>query len=120
MKKILLLTLGVIFLSGCASFGSRSQPVEIITTESERTRLDLEMPAPLSLSATKWIVVTPENANDVWKELEENNNNVVLFAITAEEYEKLSESMIDIRNYISTQRQIIIKYKEYYEPVDAE
>lgn len=120
MKKILTLILGTIFLSGCASFGSRSQPVEIITTESERTRLDLEMPSPLSISNTNWMVVTPDNVDEVWKELEEKGHSIVLFAITAEGYEQLSESMSDIRNYISKQRQIIIKYKEYYEPVDAE
>ena len=120
MKKILILALGTIFLSGCASFGSRSQPIEIITTESERTRLDLEMPAPLSIPSANWMVVTPDNVDEVWKQLEENRNSIVLFAITAEGYEKLSESMSNIRNYIATQRQIIIKYKEYYEPIDTE
>lgn len=120
MKKILILTLGTILLSGCASFGSRSQPVEIVALESERTRLNLEMPGPLSVPSTNWIVVTPDNIDEVWKELEENKHSIVLFAITAEGYEQLSESISNIRNYISTQRQIIIKYKEYYEPVEAE
>ena len=42
--------------------------------------------------------------------------NGVLFGVTSDGYEQLSFGMVDIRNYIATQRLIIARYKEYYEP----
>jgi len=39
-----------------------------------------------------------------------------LFGLTDDGYESLSVTMAELRNHIAAQRQIIIKYKEYYEP----
>lgn len=63
------------------------------------------------------MVVTPDNVEEVWKKLADGKDDLVLFAITDNGYEQLSLTMAEIRNYIASQRQIIIKYKEYYEPV---
>jgi hypothetical protein len=107
-------------LSGCASFslfgGKRVQPVEIQTVAVERTPLNLRDPAPLEPRSPQWIIVTPENVDKVWEELQKKNSNLVLFAITDRGYEELAVTMVEIRNFINTQRQIIIKYREYYEP----
>lgn len=124
MKKLIPLLFVIPLLSGCASFslfgGSKVQPVEIQTVAVERTRLNLADPAPLRPRTPQWIVITPENAEQVWKDLESRNANLVLFAITDRGYEELSVTMAEIRNFINTQRQIIIKYREYYEPVEPE
>ena len=68
----------------------------------------------------KWYVVTPDNIDEVWKELKDNNVDVVLFAITDDGYEQLAITMAELRNYIKSQKAIIIKYKEYYEPEEKE
>jgi hypothetical protein len=106
-------------LSGCASFslfGKRVQPVEIQTTAVERTPLNLRDPSPLEPRVPKWIIITPENAEKIWADLEAKKLNLVLIALTDKGYEELAVTMVEIRNFINMQRQIIIKYKEYYEP----
>lgn len=119
MKNILSVLILIPLLAGCSSFSMFGKPevqiVEIETKAIERTPLAIPDPAPLSPRAVKWIVITPENADTVWADLEKNNSNLVLFAITDRGYEELSVTMAEIRNFINTQRQIIIKYKEYYE-----
>lgn len=92
------------------------KPIEIQTKAVERTPLNLPDPAPLKAKEVEWVIITPENQQEVFKKLKEKNVDVVLFAITDEGYEALSLSMAEIRNYIAQQRAIIIKYKEYYEP----
>ena len=106
-------------LSGCASFslfGDRVKPVEIQTKAVDRTRLNLPDPAPLRNKPVEWILITPANAEQVFAELKEKNVDLVLFGLTDDGYESLSVTMAELRNYIATQRQIIIKYREYYEP----
>ena len=110
-------------LSGCASFslfGQREKPITIETRAVERTRLDLPMPTPLSPRTTRWIIITPENAEKVWEDLREKNIDLVLFAITDDGYEEMAMTMAEIRNFINLQRQIILKYQEYYEPEVAQ
>ncbi len=64
----------------------------------------------------KWVVITPENAEQVWAKMKEENKDLVLFGLSDDGYEQLSINMAEIRSFIDKQRLIIIKYKEYYEP----
>ena len=118
-KTLTISLLLVSSLTGCASFalfGNRVKPVQIETKAVERTRLNLADPAPLRNKPVEWILITPANAEQVFAELKEKNVDLVLFGLTDDGYESLSVTMAELRNYIATQRQIIIKYREYYEP----
>ena len=48
--------------------------------------------------------------------MESKGQNLVLFALTDDGYQELAINMVDIRNFINSQRNIIIRYKDYYEP----
>lgn len=50
------------------------------------------------------------------QKLQADGKNVVLFALTDDGYQQLAITISDLRNFMNTQRTIIIKYKEYYEP----
>jgi hypothetical protein len=118
-SKLLIPILLLPLLSGCASFslfGKRVQPVEVKTVAVERTPLSLRDPAPLEPRVPQWIIITPENADKIWADLEAKKSNLVLIALTDKGYEELAVTMVEIRNFINMQRQIIIKYREYYEP----
>jgi|TARA_R110000868_G_scaffold404503_1_gene682751 hypothetical protein len=103
-------------LSGCAFWRDPVKPVEIIAKPVEKTPLAIAHPDPLIVKPIKWVVITPETANTVFSALEEKKQNLVLFALTDATYQQLSVMLADLRNFIATQRTIIIKYKEYYEP----
>ena len=108
-------------ISGCMTFGWGKKepdvkPIEVIKKPVEKTRLDLPMPDPLKLESVGWRVVTPENIDEVWAELGASGKNVVLFALTDDGYKTLSLNFAQIRNFILTQNEMLIKYKLYYEP----
>lgn len=108
-------------LPGCAIlpnfFGKKVKPIEVVAKPIEKTPLDIPAPDPLKLSPVKWIIITPANMESIFKQMEQNEQNLVLFAITDDGYQSLAMTMAEIRNLINTQKTIIIKYKEYYEPV---
>ena len=106
-------------LSGCASFslfgGETVKPIEVKKVAEERTKLDLKDPEPLDLKSPKWIIITPENTNDVWEKLKGDNEDIVVFGLTDQGYETLSIMIAEMRNFINTQRMILQQYKQYYE-----
>jgi hypothetical protein len=106
-------------LSGCAGFGfgSSVKPIEIMSKPIERMPLNLAQPAPLKLKRIEWIVVTPANVDSVFEKLANEKQNQVLFAVTDQGYMDMAMTMMEIRNFINTQRQIVIQYKQYYEPL---
>jgi hypothetical protein len=78
------------------------------------------MPNPVTAKPIEWIIITPENAEQVWAKLKEANADIVLLGLTDNGYEQLAVTIAELRNMIAAQRQIIIKYKEYYEPEKKE
>jgi hypothetical protein len=48
--------------------------------------------------------------------MQTKEQNLVLFGLTSEGYQTLAVTIAELRNLINTQRIIIEKYKEYYEP----
>lgn len=122
--RILFLLFLLISLTGCATFkfwgDDDVEPIEIQTKAVERTPLNLPDPPSIKPRTPTWYVVTPENVEEVWAKLKEQNADLVLFAVTDDGYEELSVTMAEIRNYIKSQKVIIVKYKEYYEPEKKE
>lgn len=102
----------VISVSACAG----QSPIEIITKPTERARLNLQYPHPISLESPKWTVITPRNSVEVFNKLSVETSAVALYGLTKEQYMQLAIDMANIRQHIIIQREIISKYKEYYEP----
>ena len=63
----------------------------------------------------QWIIVTSENAEEVFKKMEEQGLDPVLFGLTDNDYQLLSKNFARIRNQLKIQNDLIDKYKEYYE-----
>lgn len=118
VRTSLILILFLPLLNGCASFGifgKKVQPIEVRTVAVERTPLNLREPTPIKPKPLEWVIITPENAEEVWKKLREKNSNLVIIGLTDDGYENLSITMAEIRNHMQYQNTIIKKYKEYYE-----
>jgi hypothetical protein len=111
-KNIILALVATLFLSSCTSI-----PEILNISSSEITKSKLELPSVdvLSSRKIKYIVVTPENVADVWKELENSKTDLVLFALTDNGYENLSLNVADIIKLVKQQQAIIIAYQQYYE-----
>ena len=115
----LILLTSLFFINGCSIlpkfWEDDVQPIEVKEVAVERIKLNIEAPKPLQPEKIEWVVITPDNVDKVWKKLKKKNKDLVLFGLTDEGYEKLSINMAEIRNFINTQRIIILKYKDYYE-----
>ena len=121
MKSIIAVIVAASMLQGCALLGWKAiEGIEIKKKAVDRTPLNLADPQPLKPTAPQWRVITPENQAQVFAELKSKNIDQVLFALTDDGYEELSVDIAQIRALIAQQRDIIVKYREYYEPKKIE
>ena len=100
-----------LFLSGCGSV----KKLEIFKQEVPRENLNLEKPTPLEMEKIKWLIITSENADEVFKKLEADGIDPVLFGLTDKDFEMLAKNFAKIRNQLKVQNDLIDQYKEYYE-----
>ena len=113
IKNILLLSLLAVFLTSC---GSSVKEIQVSTVEVSKTPLNIQNLDPLQLQGVEWIIITKDNAMEIFEEVKSKGGEYSLFALTDTGYEKLALNFTDIRNRLAQQRQILLSYKEYYEP----
>ena len=100
-----------LLLSGCSGV----KQLEIFKTEVEREKLNLKKPTALELEQLRWIIITSENAEEVFKKLEEQGIDPVFFGLTDKDFELLAKNFARIRNQLKITNDLLDKYKEYYE-----
>ena len=116
INKIIALAI-IILLTGC-SIGEKK--IKIFSVEKPREKLDYPMPTALQLEELKWIIITSENAQEVFAKLEAAGIDPVLFGVTDKDYQVLSRNFAQIRQKLQETNNLLKEYKKYYEPEEKE
>ena len=111
IQSVLVSLILITFLTSCSGV----KKLTIFKEEVERQELNLEKPTPLELENLKWIIITSENADEVFKKLEEQGIDPVLWGLTDKDFELLAKNFARIRNQLMITNDLLDKYKEYYE-----
>jgi hypothetical protein len=115
LNALVLLTLTTFLISGCSSV----QKLDVFSTTVERAPLALPNPETPKLEDIKWIIITSENAAEVFAKMQEQGKDPVLFGISDDDYELLAKNFAQIRAYMIQQGATLDQYREYYEAGDS-
>ena len=99
------------FLTSCSSV----KELSIFKEEVPRAKLNLDKPTPVEMEKIHWHIITSENAEEVFKKLEADGIDPVLWGLTDKDFELLAKNFAQIRNKMIETNKILEKYKEYYE-----
>ena len=83
--------------------------------EVERQLLDLEKPTIQELEKLKWIIITSENADEVFKKMKEQGIDPVIFGLSDNDFQLLAKNFAQIRAHMMKLNVMIDEYKDYYE-----
>ena len=114
MKNKILIIFLCLILSGCGWF--RSEPLEVVTVPDEKVPLNIPDPEPIRLTKIQWIIITPENYEEVFAKLKAEGVDTVIFGLTDHGYEELAVNLATIKQFMVEQGATLKAYKAYYEP----
>ena len=114
IQNVLVLLILTTFLTNCSGV----KQLEIFKQEVPREKLNLNTPTPLELENLRWIIITSKNAEEVFKKLEEQGIDPVLWGLTDKDFELLAKNFARIRNQLKITNDLLDQYKEYYEPTE--
>lgn len=112
IKTFFLIAVLGLALTGCSTI----KELKVFSKAVERQPLNLTKPEAAKMEDIKWIIITSENAEEVFAKLKEQGKDPVLFGLTGDGYESLAKNFAQIRAYMLKQDAIINEYKQYYEP----
>ena len=119
LKLIVSVLVSLILITSLTSCSGVKQ-LEIFKKEVEREKLNLNKPTPLELENLRWIIINSNNAEEVFKKLEDSGIDPVLWGLTDKDFELLAKNFARIRNQLKITNDLLDKYKEYYEPEKKE
>ena len=119
LRLTLSVLLSLILITSLTSCSGVKQ-LEIFKKEVEREKLNLNKPTPLELENLKWIIINSNNAEEVFKKLEDSGIDLALWGLTDKDFELLAKNFARIRNQLKITNDLLDKYKEYYEPEKKE
>ena len=97
--------------TGCSLL---SKPEEVVVTNTviQAPNIPLQSsPRPINMIDIKWYTVTTDNIDEFEKNFENDNGDLVFFAISVPHYQNLSLNLAEIRRYIEQQQAVIIYYE---------
>lgn len=113
-KRLIASVLGfglVLLTSAC---GKATEEIKVSAKPVEKPRLILPEADILRLREVNWIVVTPDNVDEVFESLNTDRKALALFALTEDGYESISLNVNDLRVLIQQLNSIIVAYENYY------
>jgi len=110
--RYLALIITIMIVSGCSSMPQR---IEVSAKPVDKPQLILPDAQKLNLRDVEFILITRENAEEVFAELERSRKDPVLIGLTDDGYETLSLNLSDVMALLQQQKAIIAAYKRYYQ-----
>ena len=101
----------MLFLTGCSGV----KELSIFKEEVPRQKLDLVKPTMPELEKLKWIIITSDNADEVFKKMEEQGIDPVIFGLSDKDFQLTAKNFAQIRAHLKHTNDLLDKYKEYYE-----
>ena len=113
-KPVLLWLILIILGISISACGSSVKKLDILTTPVEKAPLQLPSITKLNLESIDWILITENNIEEVFKELEKKKYDPVVFGVSDRGYESLSLNLAKIKQLVKQQKAVIIAYQLYY------
>ena len=111
IPNVLALLILTTFLTSCSTVSK----LDVFKTEVERAPLNLPDPAIPEMEQLRWVIITSENAEEVFAKLQEQGKDPVLFGLSDEDYQILAKNFAQVRAYMIEQRLTLDQYRKYYE-----
>ena len=115
MYRIIISIIAVLILTGC-SIGEKQ--LKIFKLEEPRQNLDLQKPTMPELEKLRWIIITSDNAEEVFQKMEAEGLDPVLFGLSDKDFQLIAKNFAQIRAHLKHTNDLLDQYKEYYEPDD--
>ena len=78
----------------------------------DRTIVQPVMPREIDLKEVRWLTITPENFEEQFALIEEQEGELVFLAMTVPDYETMAYNMQEIKRYIVELKDVVVYYRK--------
>lgn len=109
-KVSALLLMTSMMVSNCSLLPTRT--LEVKAKPIERTIVQPIMPREIDLKTVRWLTITPENFEEQFKVIEDQEGELVFLAMTIPDYELMAYNMQELKRYITELKDVVVYYRK--------
>ena len=102
----------MILMMACSCSLLPTKQIEVTAKPMDRTIVQPVMPREIDLKQVKWLTITPENFEEQFALIEEQEGELVFLAMTIPDYETMAYNMQEIKRYITELKDVVVYYRK--------
>lgn len=110
LRNSAMLLTTLMMVSNCSLFPTKT--LEVSAKPIDRTIVQPIMPREIDLKEVRWLTITPENFEEQFKVIEEQEGELVFLAMTIPDYEASAYNMQELKRYITELKDVVVYYRK--------
>ena len=102
----------MILMMVCSCSLIPTKEIQITAKPIDRTIVQPVMPREIDLKEIRWLTITPENYEEQFQLIEDQEGELVFLAMTIPDYEVMSYNMQELKRYITELKDVVVYYRE--------
>ena len=110
----------MVLMMACSCSLLPTRDIQIQSKPVDRKIIQPVMPREIDLREVKWLTITPENFEEQFAIIEEQEGELVFLAMTIPDYEVMAYNMQEIKRYITELKDVVVYYRKVTIDKEAE
>ena len=89
-----------------------TKEIEVTAKPLDRNIIQPVMPREIDLQEVRWLTITPENFEEQFAIIEQQEGELVFLAMTVPDYEIMAYNMQEIKRYITELKDVVVYYRQ--------
>ena len=89
-----------------------TKEIQVTAKPMDRTIVQPVMPREIDLKEVRWLTITPENYEEQFALIEDQEGELVFLAMTVPDYETMAYNMQEIKRYITELKDVVVYYRK--------
>ena len=102
----------MVLIVACSCSLLPTKQIEVTAKPMDRTIVQPVMPREIDLKQVRWLTITPENFEEQFALIEEQEGELVFLAMTVPDYETMAYNMQEIKRYITELKDVVVYYRK--------
>jgi hypothetical protein len=102
----------MILMMVCSCSLIPTKEIQITAKPIDRTIVQPVMPREIDLKEIRWLTITPENYEEQFQLIEDQEGELVFLAMTIPDYEVMAYNMQELKRYITELKDVVVYYRQ--------
>jgi len=102
----------MVLMMACSCSLLPTREIKVSAKPIDRQIVQPVMPREIDLKQVRWLTITPENFEEQFALIEDQEGELVFLAMTVPDYETMAYNMQEIKRYITELKDVVVYYRK--------